>query len=83
MPVVVQKLIVAEWMELESSTDASAGEGQELSPEEVAKALKDAVTRGEVFPVACGVASNTDGGGGESSIPRIPIIGSGRRIGAA
>src|SRR5712691_4155459 len=28
---------------------------QELSPEEVAKALKDAVTRGEVFPVACGV----------------------------
>src|SRR5213079_3113491 len=32
-------------------------DGQELSTEEVAKALKDAVTRGEVFPVACGVAS--------------------------
>src|SRR5579864_415599 len=28
-------------------------DGQELSTEEVAKALKDAVTRGEVFPVAC------------------------------
>src|SRR5262249_57254202 len=27
-------------------------DGQELSDEEVAKALKDAVTRGEVFPVA-------------------------------
>src|SRR6266571_5315263 len=27
-------------------------DGQELSPEEVAKALKDAVTRGEIFPVA-------------------------------
>jgi elongation factor G len=36
-------------------------EGQELSPEEVAKALKDAVTRGEVFPVACGVASKNLG----------------------
>ena len=36
-------------------------EGQELSPEEVAKALKDAVTRGEVFPVACGVASRNLG----------------------
>src|SRR5438046_943543 len=34
---------------------------QELSPEEVAKALKDAVTRGEVFPVACGVASKNLG----------------------
>jgi elongation factor G len=30
--------------------------GEELSNEEAAKALKDAVTRGEVFPVACGVA---------------------------
>src|SRR5881398_964791 len=36
-------------------------DGQELSPEEVAKALKDAVTRGEVFPVACGVASKNLG----------------------
>jgi elongation factor G len=36
-------------------------EGQELAPEEVAKALKDAVTRGEVFPVACGVASKNLG----------------------
>jgi elongation factor G len=36
-------------------------EGQELSPAEVAKALKDAVTRGEVFPVACGVASKNLG----------------------
>src|SRR5438094_1530200 len=36
-------------------------EGQELSPEEVAKALKDAVTRGEVFPVACGVATKNLG----------------------
>src|SRR5207247_9489300 len=32
-------------------------EGQELSAEEVAKALKEAVTRGEVFPVACALAS--------------------------
>src|SRR6266496_1940157 len=32
-------------------------DGQELSTEEVAHALKDAVTRGEVFPVACGVAT--------------------------
>jgi len=36
-------------------------DGQELSAEEVAKALKDAVTRGEVFPVACGVASKNLG----------------------
>src|SRR6266516_3356043 len=36
-------------------------EGQELSPGEVAKALKEAVTRGEVFPVACGVASKNLG----------------------
>src|SRR2546423_13319782 len=36
-------------------------EGQELSPEEIAKALKEAVTRGEVFPVACGVASKNLG----------------------
>jgi elongation factor G len=36
-------------------------DGQELGAEEVAKALKDAVTRGEVFPVACGVASKNLG----------------------
>ena len=36
-------------------------DGQELSAEEVAHALKDAVTRGEVFPVACGVASKNLG----------------------
>src|SRR5690349_2899460 len=36
-------------------------EGEELSVEEVAHALKDAVTRGEVFPVACGVASKNLG----------------------
>ncbi len=36
-------------------------EGEELGVEEVAHALKDAVTRGEVFPVACGVATKTLG----------------------
>src|ERR687888_366473 len=36
-------------------------EGQELSTEEVARALKEAVTRGDVFPVACGVASKNLG----------------------
>jgi elongation factor G len=36
-------------------------EGQELSADEVAKALKEAVTRGDVFPVACGVASRNLG----------------------
>ncbi len=36
-------------------------EGEELGAEEVAKALKDAVTRGEIFPVACGVASKNLG----------------------
>ena len=36
-------------------------EGQELSDEEVAAALKDAVTRGEIFPVACGVATKNLG----------------------
>jgi elongation factor G len=36
-------------------------EGQELSPEEVASALKTAVTRGELFPVACGVATKNLG----------------------
>jgi elongation factor G len=36
-------------------------DGQELSPEEVAAALKAAVTRGELFPVACGVATKNLG----------------------
>src|SRR5437867_4395916 len=36
-------------------------DGQELSVDEVAHALKDAVTRGEVFPVACGVATKNLG----------------------
>jgi elongation factor G len=36
-------------------------EGEELGSEEVARALKDAVTRGELFPVACGVATENLG----------------------
>ena len=36
-------------------------DGQELAPEEVAKALNDALTRGELFPVACGVATKNLG----------------------
>jgi elongation factor G len=36
-------------------------EGQELDAAEVAGALKTAVTRGEVFPVACGVATKNLG----------------------
>jgi elongation factor G len=36
-------------------------DGQELSAEEVAKALKDGVTRGEVFPVAATVATKNLG----------------------
>jgi elongation factor G len=36
-------------------------DGQELSDEEVAKALKDAVTRGDVFPVAAAVATKNLG----------------------
>ena len=36
-------------------------DGQELSAEEVATALKDAVTRGEVFPVAAAVATKNLG----------------------
>ncbi len=36
-------------------------EGEELGVEEVAKALKDAVTRGTIFPVACGVATKNLG----------------------
>ena len=36
-------------------------EGEELGVEEVAAALKSAVTRGELFPVACGVATKNLG----------------------
>jgi elongation factor G len=36
-------------------------EGEELGGEEVASALKGAVTRGELFPVACGVATKNLG----------------------
>jgi elongation factor G len=36
-------------------------DGQELGAEEVASALKEAVTKGEVFPVACGVATKNLG----------------------
>jgi elongation factor G len=36
-------------------------DGQELSPEEVASALKDGVTRGEIFPVAAAVATKNLG----------------------
>src|SRR5918999_5419119 len=60
---------VAEYREklLDSVVETDEGlmerylEGQELSDEEVAHALKDAVTRGEVFPVACGVATKNLG----------------------
>jgi elongation factor G len=36
-------------------------EGEELGVEEVAHALKDAVTRGAIFPVVCGVATKNVG----------------------
>ncbi|MDP8910577.1 MAG: elongation factor G [Actinomycetota bacterium] len=36
-------------------------DGQELGAEEVARALKEAVTRGDLFPVACGVATKNLG----------------------
>src|SRR5438445_1229791 len=36
-------------------------EGEELAAEDVAHALKDAVTRDELYPVACGVASKNLG----------------------
>jgi elongation factor G len=36
-------------------------EGEELGVEEVAHALKEAMTRGEIFPVACGVATKNLG----------------------
>src|ERR1051325_10912410 len=57
--------VVAEYREklLDSVVETDEGlmerylEGEELGAEEVAHALKDAVTRGELFPVACGVAT--------------------------
>src|ERR671929_484266 len=60
---------VAEYREklLDSVVETDEGlmerylEGQELSDEEVAHALKDAVTRGEIFPVACAVATKNLG----------------------
>jgi elongation factor G len=60
---------VAEYREklLDSVVETDEGlmerylDGQELSDEEVAHALKDAVTRGEIFPVACGVATKSLG----------------------
>jgi elongation factor G len=36
-------------------------DGEELPPEDVAHALKDAVTRDELYPVACGVATKNLG----------------------
>ena len=60
---------VAEYREklLDSVVETDEGlmerylEGQELGEEEVAAALKTAVTRGELFPVACGVATKNLG----------------------
>src|SRR5215216_1961552 len=60
---------VAEYREklLDSVVETDEGlmerylEGQVLSDDEVAHALKDAVTRGEIFPVACGVATKNLG----------------------
>jgi elongation factor G len=60
---------VAEYREklLDSVVETDEGlmerylEGQELGEEEVAAALKTAVTRGDLFPVACGVASKNLG----------------------
>src|ERR1041385_3128098 len=61
--------VVAEYREklLDSVVETDEGlmerylEGEELGAEEVAHALKDAVTRGELFPVACGVATKNLG----------------------
>jgi elongation factor G len=61
--------IAAEYREklLDSVVETDEGlmerylDGQELGAEEVAIALKAAVTRGEVFPVACGVATKNLG----------------------
>src|ERR671931_745040 len=60
---------VAEYREklLDSVVETDEGlmerylEGEELGAQEVAHALKDAVTRGELFPVACGVATKNLG----------------------
>src|SRR5881227_782215 len=60
---------VAEYREklLDSVVETDEGlmerylDGQELSDEEVAHALKDAVTRDEIYPVACGVATKNLG----------------------
>jgi elongation factor G len=60
---------VAEYREklLDSVVETDEGlmerylDGQELTTDEVAHALKDAVTRGELFPVACGVATKNLG----------------------
>jgi elongation factor G len=60
---------VAEYREklLDSVVETDEGlmerylDGQELSEEEVAAALKTAVTSGELFPVACGVATKNLG----------------------
>jgi elongation factor G len=60
---------VAEYREklLDSVVETDEGlmerylEGQELGEDEVAAALKTAVTRGELFPVACGVATKNLG----------------------
>jgi elongation factor G len=61
--------VVAEYREklLDAVVETDEGlmerylEGQELDAEEVASALKAAVTNGEVFPVACGVATKNLG----------------------
>jgi elongation factor G len=60
---------VAEYREklLDSVVETDEGlmerylDGQELGADEVAAALKTAVTRGELFPVACGVATKNLG----------------------
>jgi elongation factor G len=61
--------VVAEYREklLDAVVETDEGlmerylEGQELDPHEVAAALKTAVTNGDVFPVACGVATKNLG----------------------
>jgi elongation factor G len=61
--------LVAEYREklLDAVVETNEGlmerylDGQELDAEEVAAALKTAVTNGEVFPVACGVATKNLG----------------------
>jgi elongation factor G len=61
--------VVAEYREklLDAVVETDEGlmerylEGEELGVDEVAHALKDAVTRGTIFPVACGVATKNVG----------------------